>query len=152
MGALMFVLKIALASLPNIHVGAVLIVLSAVYFGWRSMYAIAIYVLLEGLVYGFSIWWISYLYAWPMLAAVCVLMRRNESSFMWAVVTGVFGMCFGALCAIPYFFIGGWEMALSYWVSGIPFDLLHCAGNFVLTFVLFKPLSRALDSALKYNT
>lgn len=149
MGALMFVLKVALASLPNVHLGAVLIVLTAVLFGWRSMYSIAIYVLLEGLVYGFSVWWISYLYAWPLLGAVCVLMRKNDSAFIWAVVTGIFGLSFGALCAIPYFFIGGWEMALSYWVGGIPFDLMHCAGNFVLTLVLFKPLSRAMKAALK---
>ena len=149
MGALMFVLKLVLAFLPNIHIGAVLIVITAVYFGWRSLYSVAIYVLLEGLAYGFGIWWISYLYAWPLLAVICVLMRKNESPFMWAIVAAVFGLSFGALCAIPYLFIGGGSMALAYWVNGIPFDLLHCAGNFVLTFVLFKPLTKALDAAMK---
>lgn len=149
MGALMFVLKIVLAALPNIHVGAVLVVLTAVFFGWRSMYSTAIYILLEGLIYGFSVWWVSYLYAWPLLTAVCVLLRKNRSAFLWAVVTGLFGLSFGALCAIPYLFIGGWEMAAAYWVGGIPFDLLHCAGNFVLTLVLYRPLVRAMSSAMK---
>lgn len=99
-------------------------------------------------MYGFSIWWISYVYAWPLFAAVCVLMRRNESAFIWGVAAGIFGLCFGGLCAVPYLFMGGWQMALSYWVSGIPFDLMHCAGNFVLTLVLFKPLYRAMHAAL----
>lgn len=46
MGALMFAAKLALAALPNVHIGAVLIVLSAVFFGWRCMYSVAVYVML----------------------------------------------------------------------------------------------------------
>lgn len=33
-------------------------------------------------------------------------------------------------------------MALSYWVAGIPFDLIHCVSNTVLVFVLLPPLVR----------
>lgn len=147
-GALMFALKLALASLPNIHMGALLLILAAVFFGWKSMYSAAIYVLLEGLYFGFGIWWVSYLYAWPLLAAAATLLRKNESSLIWAVLAGLFGLLFGAMCAIPYLFVGGGSMALSYWVSGIPFDLLHCAGNFVLTLLLFKPLKKAITAGL----
>lgn len=39
-------------------------------------------------------------------------------------------------------------MALSYWVSGIPFDLIHCGGNFVMTLVLYKPLKKGMEYAL----
>ena len=70
MAALIFGSKVALASLPNINVNAVLIILTAVFFGWRSLYTVYVYVLLEGLVFGFSIWWIGYLYIWAILAAV----------------------------------------------------------------------------------
>ena len=42
---------------------------------------------------------------------------------------------------IPYLFIGGMEMAFGYWISGIPFDLAHCAGNAALSFALLLPLS-----------
>lgn len=62
---------------------------------------------------------------------------------------GLHGLCFGALCAIPYFFIGGWQMAFSWWVSGIPYDVIHCVSNTVLVFVLFPPLRRALERAKK---
>ena len=58
-------------------------------------------------------------------------------------------LCFGALCAISYFFIGGWQMAFSWWVSGIPYDVIHCVSNTVLVFVLFPPLRRALERAKK---
>lgn len=148
MGALMFALQVVMASLPNIHLTALLIILTACSFGWRSLYSVFLFVLLEGLIYGFGLWWVSYLYAWPLLAAAAILMRRNDSALIWAVVAALHGLCFGALCAIPYLFIEGVKMAFSYWISGIPFDIPHCAGNFVLTLVLYKPLSKVLTRAL----
>lgn len=148
-GALMFASKAAMASLPNIHLNAVLIILGAVFFGWRVMYSIAIYIMLEGLIFGFSLWWLSYWYIWPILGVAAVIMRENRSPLIWAVVAAIHGLCFGALCAVPYLFIGGREMAFSYWIGGIPFDLAHCAGNFVLTLVLFKPLYAAMERIIK---
>ena len=145
MGALMFALKMAMAALPNIHPVAMLIILTALQFSWRALYAVGVYVLLEGLMFGFGLWWISYLYCWPLLAVLTILLRRNEGRIFWASLAALFGLSFGALCAIPYFFIGGAGMAFSYWLSGIPFDLLHCAGNFAVTFALLPPLRRVLS-------
>ena len=87
--------------------------------------------------------------AWSMLAIPAVLMRKNDSAIIWAVLAAIHGLCFGALCSIPYFFIGGWTMALSYWVSGIPFDIAHCIGNFVTVLVLYRPLKKVMSYALR---
>ena len=46
---------------------------------------------------------------------------------------------------MPYLFIGGWQMALSWWISGIPYDVIHCVSNTVLTFVLLPPLRDLLE-------
>lgn len=149
MGALMFALQVALAPIGNVHVTAILIILSAVFFSWRAFYPVAVFVLLEVLVWGLGMWVISYVYAWPLLTLIAVLMRRNDSALIWAVVAAIHGLSFGALCAIPYFFIGGAQMAFSYWLSGIPFDLVHCGGNFVLTLLLYSPMKKAINKALK---
>lgn len=141
MGALIFALKAALASLPNINVNAVLIILCAIFFGWKGLFSVGIYVMLEGLIFGFSIWWFGYLYTWPLLLAIAMLFRRSRSPLFWAVVAAIFGLVFGPLMYIEYFAInGGWEMFLAMWVNGIPYDLAHCGGNFVLTLLLFQPL------------
>ncbi len=140
MGALMLASQVAMAALPNIHIVALLIIITALCFSWRALFSVAVFVLLEGLIYGFGIWWISYLYAWPLLVPIVILLRRNDSALFWAVITGAHGLLFGAMTAIPYLFIGGWQAAVSYWISGIPFDLLHCAGNFVVTLILLNPL------------
>lgn len=144
MGALMFMLKIAMAALPNIHPVAVFIIAGTLCFGWHMLYAVGAYIMLEGLVYGFGLWWVSYLYIWPALVAIVMLLSKNEGRLFWAVIAAIFGLCFGALCALPYFAIGGAATALSYWAAGIPYDLVHAAGNFVLTFALLPTILKTL--------
>lgn len=149
MGALLFSTKAALASIPNINLNAILIILTTVFFGWRALYAVGIYVMLEGLIFGGGIWWFGYLYTWPLLVAICMAFRKNDSALVWAVIAGVFGLCFGVLMYLEYFAInGGWEMFFAMWVAGIPYDLAHCGGNFVFTLVLYRPLYRVLEKLL----
>ena len=153
MGALIFVCKFVLAGIPNVNLNTLLIILCAVFFGWKALYAVGIYVLLEGLVFGFSIWWFSYLYAWPAVTSVVILFRKNDSPLVWAVVAGLCGLFFGPLMYILYFFISGWESAFSMWIAGIPYDLIHCVSNFILTLLLYRPLYRVFFRFLpKWDT
>ena len=153
MAALIVAAKVALASLPNINVNAVLIILTVIFFGWKSLYTVYVYVLLEGLVFGFHIWWIGYLYVWAILVVVAMLLRKNDSPLIWAVVAAIYGLVFGPLMYLEYFAInGGWEMFFSMWVAGIPYDLAHCAGNFVGTLVLYRPLYRVMSRLLSRPT
>ena len=89
------------------------------------------------------------MYLWPILAAADVMMRKNDSSIVWAIVAALHGLFFGLGCSIPYLFIGGWNMAFTYFITGIPFDIRHCIGNFVLTFVLYRPLKRAMEAGAR---
>ena len=149
MAALIFGTKVALAGIPNVNLNSVLIILTVVFFGWKALYAVYVYVLLEGLVFGFSIWWFGYLYVWDVLVIAAMLLRKNDSALIWAVTAGVFGLIFGPLMYLEYFAInGGWEMFFAMWVAGIPYDLTHCISNFVLTLVLFRPLYRVIDAIL----
>ena len=72
---------------------------------------------------------------------------------IWAVLAGAYGLCFGPLMYIPYFFInGGWEMYLAMWINGIAFDVTHCVSNFVLTLILFRPLYKVMSALLRSGT
>ncbi len=144
MAAIMLAGQVAMAALPNIEPVTVVLMACAIVVGWQTLYPLYVFVMLEGLIYGFSIWFFNYLYVWLVLVAATVLLRRMESRVFFAVVGGVFGLLFGALCAIPYFFIGGWAMGFSYWVAGIPFDLIHCVSNALLVFLLLPPLKKLL--------
>ena len=149
LGALMLALQVAASALPNIHFTAPIIIITAVFFGWKSLYAIIVFIMLEGLVWGFGLWWACYWYLWPALAIPAILLRQNRSALVWAIVAAIHGLLFGALYALIYYFVGGWEMVLAKWISGIPFDLAHCAGNFIITLLLFTPLCKAFEKGLK---
>ena len=64
---------------------------------------------------------------------------------VWALLSAAFGIFFGLLCAPVYAFTGGWAFAVSWWISGIPFDLIHGAGNFVMALALFRPLRDLME-------
>jgi energy-coupling factor transport system substrate-specific component len=142
----MFSVKTVLASIPNVNLNALLIILVTVCFGWRALYTVGVYILLEGLIFGFSIWWFSYLYIWPVLVVLVMLFRRNESKLVWAVLAGVYGLLFGPLMYMGYFaIVGGWQSYAAMWIAGIPYDLIHAVSNFLTVLILFKPLSKIMD-------
>ncbi len=159
MVAVIEVSKVALASIPNVELTSFWIILFSLYLGKRIYYTVPVFIVLEGLMYGMQIWWIMYLYAWPLLAFLARRLRKMDSALSWAIVSGLFGLCFGALCAIPYFFIGaagggslmdGLRYAFGWWIAGIPFDFIHGGGNFVIMLVLYHPVKKAMLSASRY--
>ena len=144
--ALIFASKVALSPLPNINLNAIFIILTTVYFGWKALYTVGVYVMLEGLIYGFSIWWISYLYVWPLLVVIVMMARKNQSSLIWAVIAGVYGLLFGPLMYLGYFAVlGGWNGFPAMWIAGIPYDLIHAVSNFLTVLFLYRPLSKVMD-------
>ena len=144
LGALTFALQVVMAPLPNIEPVSLLTMLFAVIFGWKSLYCVYTFVAMEILFHGIGLWNINYLYIWTVLAVAAMALRKMDSVFGWALLSGVFGLCFGALCGIVDIFIGGFGYAAAKWVSGIPFDLLHCGGNLAMTLILWKPLQKLL--------
>jgi energy-coupling factor transport system substrate-specific component len=115
-------------------------------FGLKGLYPIYLYVMLEILFYGLGTWNINYLYIWAILALAAYALRKMEHPLGWAILSGTFGLLFGALCAPVDVVIGGFGYAIAKWVSGIPFDLAHCAGNFLIALLLFVPLRDLLNS------
>lgn len=149
LGALLFAGTLAMAGLPNIEPASLLIMVYAAVLGKKALFPVYIFVGLECLIWGFNLWSVCYLYVWPVLAVAAYALRRMESPLGWAVLSGAFGCGFGALCALAYLPVEGWSFALSWWISGIPFDLLHCAGNFVMALVLFQPCKKALAQLIQ---
>ncbi len=145
MAAALEAAKFVLSFLPNVELVTLLIILYTLYFGKKVLPVIAVFVLLEGCRYGFGLWCVMYLYAWPLLAGVTWLLRRQRSAWVFSILAGAFGLSFGALCAVPYFFAGGPAAAFSWWVAGIPYDIIHCVSNFLLCRLLFCPLRDVME-------
>ena len=152
MVAIIEVSKACLAFLPNIELTSFWLIMFTLFFGWKIVAVVPVFILIEGAIYGMNRWWIMYLYAWPLLVLVTWLFRKKASCLLMTIISAIFGLCFGALCSIPYFFIGlssggftaGVRTAVTWWIAGIPWDFVHCIGNFFLMLVLYHPISYAM--------
>ena len=149
LGSLTFAAKYAMAALPNIEPVSLMVMLFGVIFGRRALWPIGVYVAMEVLFYGLGIWNIMYLYIWPLLGLLAWMLRKMEHPLGWAVLSGSFGLLFGALCAPVDVVMGGMEYAVTKWISGIPFDIAHCAGNFVIALVMFQPMRKLMEKLYK---
>ena len=145
LGALTFGAKVAMSALPNIEPVSLMVMLFAVVFGWKALYPVYLYVLMEVMLYGINLWNINYLYVWTVLAVLAIFMRRLRNPLWWALLSGAFGMAFGLLCSPVYIAMGGVDYAIKWWLSGIAFDIPHAIGNFVIALVLFAPLRKLLE-------
>lgn len=149
LAAIMLVCQVVLAFLPNIEVVSILVIVGTLVFERRMLISIYVFALLEGLIYGFGIWWINYLYVWTILYVITRLFKKNSSVIFWMIVSALFGLFFGMLCSIPYAIAGGVAAGIANWVAGIMFDITHCVGNLIVALVLFKPLLRVMTYVKK---
>jgi len=140
LGALMLVLQVMTSSIPNIEPVSFLLIIYTLVLGKQALIVVVVFNFLLGLVSGMGTWWFGYWVVWPMLVFVVLLFRKiiKENFLGWSIVSGVFGMLFGALYSIPYIFTVSKTFALTYWINGIPYDLIHMVGNYFIMIILGK--------------
>lgn len=147
--AIVLVGQVAMAFLPNVEIVTLLFLVYALVLGKKVFYIIYVFAFLEGIIYGFGMWWINYMYVWSVQAVITLIFHKQTSVIFWSILSGFYGITFGALCSIPYFFVGGPSAAFAYWVSGIAYDLPHCIGNVVICLTLYKPLRYVLEQCVR---
>lgn len=149
LGAVMLISKLAMEGIPNVHPLAMLIVTYAVVYRKKALIPIYIYVFLNGFVAGFSLWWIPYLYIWAVLWGMAMLIPKNMSPkiamIVYPIVCALHGILFGVLYAPAQaiMFNLNFKGMLTWIAAGLSFDLIHCAGNFAMGFLVY-PLSKLL--------
>ncbi len=153
LGASLYVVQVAFSFIPNVEFVSLLILLYTIVFPNLSLMTIFVFILLEGLQWGFGLWWWSYLYVWPILYFLVKGLKKyvkQDDSLSWAIILGFYGLIFGSLFAIVYIPVS-LSYAFIYWISGIVFDIIHGISNFIVCVLLFKPLFYVLMK-VKKNT
>lgn len=154
LGTIMFASKKIMEVLPNIHLLGMLIMAYTIVYRKYALIPLYLYVLLDGLFAGFAFWWIPYLYIWTVLWAITMLlpqkMPKAVSVAVYAVVCGLYGLCFGLLYAPAQalMFHMNKEAILAWIAASIPFDLLHGISNFCVALLVVPMVSllRKLDA------
>lgn len=144
MATILVASKYALDALPNIEIISVMIIAYTLEAPKLTLPAIYTYIMLYGLLNGFGIWWFPQLYIWLMLYLLVRTFKNVDSVLFWAILSAIFGICYGGLYAISYGLLNGVTAGFAWWITGIPFDILHGVGNFICTMILLKPLRSIL--------
>ena len=140
--------------LPNIHLLGMFTMVYTLVFRTKALRPIYVYVLLNGLYAGFSMWWIPYLYIWTILWGVTMLlpkrMPKKLGYVVYPLVCALHGFAFGTLYAPAQAILWGMDFhQMLAWIAvGIPFDLLHGAGNLAAGFLII-PLAELLRKMIK---
>lgn len=154
LGALMYISKWLMEFLPNIHLIGVIIVAITVVYRKKALYPIYIFVLVAGLLGGFSAWWVPYLYIWTVLWGMTMLLPKKlpkkAEPIIYMVVCSLHGFLYGVLYAPAQALMFGLDFkgTLAWIAAGFPFDITHGISNF-LCGILIVPLIHTIRLAEK---
>lgn len=145
LSAILYVSKVALEFLPNVELVTFLVIIYTLVFAKEAFLIVTVFNFFELIQWGVGSWWITYLYVWPLLCLITLLLKKllKEEFLMWSIVAGMFGLVFGSMFALVYIPVDP-AYALAYWISGLPWDVWHGVWNFVLMAVLGKPVYHLL--------
>jgi energy-coupling factor transport system substrate-specific component len=154
LSALMYASKVAMDVLPNIHLLGVFIVAITVVFRAKALFSIYTFVLITGLLAGFSSWWLPYLYIWTFLWLFTMLLPKRMppkiAPIVYMSVSALHGFLYGVLYAPAQALLFGLDFkgTIAWIISGLPFDFTHGVSNFICG-LLIVPIIKVLERTQK---
>lgn len=149
LGVIMFISKLVMEILPNVHLIGAFTVAFTVIYRKKALYPLYIFVFLTGIYGGFNLWWLPYLYIWTILWGVVMLLPKTMpdaiAAVVYVVVCGLHGLLYGTLYAPAQALMFGlnFEQTIAWIIAGLPYDLIHCVSN-LLAGVLILPIVKIL--------
>lgn len=147
--AMMIASKKIMEILPNIHLLGLFIVSLTVVYRSYALIPIYLYVFLDGLLGGFSLWWYPYLYVWTILWGMTMLIPKKlpekVKNVLYIAVCAIHGFAFGILYMPAQMLLFGLDLKLgiAWWIAGLPFDIIHGISNLCVGF-LIVPLVKVM--------
>lgn len=142
----MYVSKLLMEGFPNVHLlGAFIVALTVVY-RQKALYPIYVFILLVGLLNGFSVWWIPYLYIWAVLWLFTMLIPRRWPKkvryVLYPIVSSLHGFLYGTLYAPAQaiLFHYSFSTTIKWIIAGLPYDAIHGVGNLICGIIFIAPL------------
>ncbi len=156
-GALMFVSKIIMQAIPNVHLLGMFIMVLTLVFRYKAIIPIYIYIFLDGLFTGFAPWWIPYLYIWDILFLMTLALPKNMSKkismIVYPIICALYGLLFGTLYAPSQAILFNLDFkgTIAWIITGLRYDIIHAVSNFAFGLLVY-PISNILSLFLKNRT
>ena len=151
LGAVMYVSKILMEFLPNVHLLGVMIVSMTVVYRQKALYPTYVFIFLVGFLNGFSVWWIPYLYIWAVLWGMTMLIPKNLPArtrfIIYPIVCSLHGFLYGTIYAPAQaiLFHYTWKGMIAWIIAGLPWDAVHGVSNLICGSILIFPLVRIMQ-------
>lgn len=150
LGTLMYASKMIMEIFPNIHLLGTFTIAFTIVYRKKALYPIYVYVLLNGLFAGFSVWWIPYLYIWTLLWAIVMLLPKKIPKkiqpIVYMIICALHGFLFGTLYSPAQAIMFGldFKTTIAWIIAGLPFDFIHGISNFFCA-LLIMPIVAVLN-------
>lgn len=137
LGGAMYACKVLMEFLPNVHLIGVFIVATTVVYRKKALYPLYTFIFLTGLLNGFNLWWIPYLYIWAVLWGAVMLLPKNlppkAAPFIYMAVCSAHGFLYGTLYAPAQAILFGlnFKGMIAWIIAGLPWDCVHGVSNLV---------------------
>ena len=107
LSAILYIAKVVLEFIPNVELISFLTIIYTLVFGTEALLIVTVFNMFELVQWGFGVWWISYLYVWPLLVLATMFIKRmlamggfgKDEFVLWAVVSGSFVCCCLVSCS-----------------------------------------------------
>ena len=158
LGAILFIGDVLMEWAPNVHPVTVLVIVYTVVYRRKAIVPIVIYITLQAVFFG-GIWLVPYCYIFPLYYAIALLIPKNlcgiKAQICYSALSVLFGLVFGALYtpwqAAVFMKTLNFERILAWIVAGLPYDVVHAAGNFAASFLII-PLVKLLNKMEQKNS
>ena len=154
LGALMVGAQVAMEGLPNIHLTGMFVLLFTAVVRKKALIPVYVYVLIMGVRWGFTLYWMPYLYVWAVLWAMGMLVPERTPKkitvFCYPAIGFLHGISYGTLYAPSQalFFGLDFSQTVAWIAAGFPWDVVHALGNLAFC-TLVLPLSLLLRKLLR---
>lgn len=152
LSALLLVVQIALAVVPNVELVSLLILIYTLLLPLPTTLGIVgIFVTLEFIVWGFGDWVIGYYWIWPVWVLLVYFTKwiNKDDPHRWALLGAFWGILFGILFSLHHGILYGMTYSYAYWIRGISFDIIHAISNYILMLLSYRVIFNILKKLLE---
>jgi len=155
LGTMMCLSRFLTAVIPGVHFLALFIAALTLTYRAKALIPLYVYVMTEGILCGFAMWWLPYLYIWAVLWGVVMLISRLKLPrgvliAVFMIACGLHGLSFGIMYAPAQALMYGlnFKQMTAWIIAGLPFDIAHAIGDFCVA-ALVLPLHELLKKLEK---
>lgn len=135
--------RILFSFIPNVQPSTTLIIITTLIFGVKfGLIHAGLSTFLSNLILGMGPWTLAQIVSYSvvvLLIGVIRLFKHKLSHFMMALASGICGLIYGFFISLVQAPIFGFKYLWAYYLSGIPFDLAHAAGN-IAFYIAIAPM------------